>query len=57
MAEKMKRKKIIQELKLIRAHMADGTRCADMMDDLLGKLEPVSAAKGGGNGNGPPGGG
>lgn len=54
MPEKMKRKQIIAELTRIRAHMADGTRCADMMDELLGKLSPAVTTFGGGNGNGPP---
>lgn len=51
----MKKKDIIAELKRIRSHMADGTRCTEMMDELLAKLSPATfTTTGGGNGNGPP---
>lgn len=47
----MKKKDIIKELKRIRDHMPDGTKCTAMMDELLAKM---SVHRGGGNGNGPP---
>ena len=50
----MKKKDIIAELERIRSHMADGTRCTEMMDELLAKLLPLATTQGGGNGNGPP---
>lgn len=49
----MTKKEIITELKAIRKHMPEDTRCTAMMDDLLCKAV-VRASRGGGNGNGPP---
>lgn len=50
----MTKKEIIAELKSIRKHMPEDTRCTAMMDDLLCKAAPITT-RGGGNGR-PPGG-